>query len=570
MAQMYPASAPPEANRSETQVFRVIAERMGSDWHAFFGVKAKIRGRRAGEDAEADFILVHPQHGLVVLEVKGAPVRRVAGRWERQQGNAWKQSSDPFEQAASSMHYWIGRLKHEIGRPVRCEYAVLFLAGAADELAPGLAELALGPQDLRNIEAHLIDLLGRNRRPPPALTRKELQAVVRLLGPTVQQRHSRQALIEQAELELTALTHRQILLQERQIEAIELAAATPHLIIDGAAGTGKTLLAVHQAWKLRREGREVLFLCHRRVLARYVNRLIRDVAADQRDEPPAVETFGGWMARQVREANLSIRSTWPSAEDLLAALDINALSYDAVVVDEAQEIDGDHLLALLAGLPSPDDSPFYLYADLRQRLSHTGSATRRGTWRPPFPGRPFSLLENCRNTVAVARAAVAFADIPWTVIGAEGLPVQIARVEGPQSASQLAETVASVLTKLWGDYEFAAASVALLSVQCEQSDFANRTAARLRATLPPDYQAITFSQLERNQELPDASRVVVAAPTELQGLEVDVVIFDLSRFDDDEPARAAAYVGLSRGRQYAIVVATEPWERWLRERIRAR
>lgn len=231
MAQMYPAAPPPEANHSEKQVFRVIANRTGRDWHAFFGVKAKIRGRRAGEDAEADFILVHPRHGLVVLEVKGAPVRRVGGRWERQDGDVWRPSSDPFEQASSSLQYWLPRLQREVARPVRGEDAVLFLAGTAEGLAPGLSEAVLGPQNLRSIEARLVDLLGRNRRPPAALSRDELRAVVRLLGPTVEQRRNRQALIEQAELELSALTRRQILLQEPSLTPVNCAMSAHSLLL---------------------------------------------------------------------------------------------------------------------------------------------------------------------------------------------------------------------------------------------------------------------------------------------------------------------------------------------------
>src|SRR5215472_435265 len=57
----------------------------------------------AGEplrEGEADFVILHPNHGLLVLEVKGGRPELVGRRWLR----AGKEMRDPFDQARRSRY----------------------------------------------------------------------------------------------------------------------------------------------------------------------------------------------------------------------------------------------------------------------------------------------------------------------------------------------------------------------------------------------------------------------------------------------------------------------------------
>ena len=60
-------------------------------------VAAAVVALQAGE---ADFVILHPARGLLVLEVKGGEPELRGGSWYRGK----KEIKDPFEQAKKSMH----------------------------------------------------------------------------------------------------------------------------------------------------------------------------------------------------------------------------------------------------------------------------------------------------------------------------------------------------------------------------------------------------------------------------------------------------------------------------------
>ena len=76
-----------------------------------------MRDGGPAEDGEADLVIAHPEHGLLVLEVKdGEPSRDHAGRW-------WlgpnRLDRSPFEQAMRSQHQLVRKLESLPAWPVR-------------------------------------------------------------------------------------------------------------------------------------------------------------------------------------------------------------------------------------------------------------------------------------------------------------------------------------------------------------------------------------------------------------------------------------------------------------------
>ncbi len=57
---------------------------------------------------------------------------------------------------------------------------------------------------------------------------------------------------------------------EEQFAVLDQFARNPRVIVDGSAGTGKTLLAVEQARRSASAGRRVLLLCFNRALAKWL------------------------------------------------------------------------------------------------------------------------------------------------------------------------------------------------------------------------------------------------------------------------------------------------------------
>lgn len=80
MARFYPNTQTASAPLSEKRVFEAL-KKLSDDWVVVHGLRfvTPAHGRRPPRNGEADFVLMHPRHGLIVLEAKG-------GRYERNWG----------------------------------------------------------------------------------------------------------------------------------------------------------------------------------------------------------------------------------------------------------------------------------------------------------------------------------------------------------------------------------------------------------------------------------------------------------------------------------------------------
>ena len=75
--------------------------------------------------------------------------------------------------------------------------------------------------------------------------------------------------------------------------------------------------------------------------------------------------------------------------------------YDALIVDEAQDMQPDWWLPLQVLLKDPDHSPLYLFFDDNQRIFPTRDDL-------PVPKEPVQLAVNCRNTQRIHRLVSAY------------------------------------------------------------------------------------------------------------------------------------------------------------------
>ncbi|MCL1599812.1 MAG: NERD domain-containing protein, partial [Actinomycetia bacterium] len=112
MATMYPPRMPGDASPSERPVYGAL-EKLPDPWRVFHSVAwQSLRNGRQG-DGEADFVLIHPSHGLIVIEAKGGSIQITDGEWFTS-GKGGLARIDPFEQAVSSKHALVNYLKDSI------------------------------------------------------------------------------------------------------------------------------------------------------------------------------------------------------------------------------------------------------------------------------------------------------------------------------------------------------------------------------------------------------------------------------------------------------------------------
>jgi len=82
VARFYPNALRAGAPASERRVFDGL-KKLGDDWVVMHGLQfvTPAHGRHPPRNGEADFILAHRNHGLIVLEVKGGRYEVEHGRW---------------------------------------------------------------------------------------------------------------------------------------------------------------------------------------------------------------------------------------------------------------------------------------------------------------------------------------------------------------------------------------------------------------------------------------------------------------------------------------------------------
>src|SRR5579883_2351140 len=77
MAQMHPRNGPAEgtASAAERQLYGILRERLGDEWHVIHGAERYFKAKNGRlVRGEIDFLLLHPDYGVVVLEAKGGRI----------------------------------------------------------------------------------------------------------------------------------------------------------------------------------------------------------------------------------------------------------------------------------------------------------------------------------------------------------------------------------------------------------------------------------------------------------------------------------------------------------------
>ncbi len=423
MARILPDVKPAEiAHASEEPVYRALRDELDDHYvvlHSYPWLRP-WRGEALAE-GEADFVVLHPSRGLLVLEVKGgASIRHDGNRWFRDTENGPREFQDPFSQARRNMHALMDIARERSGGRIRRDdfvhgYAVVFPHMDYEGRPPPNADKAIviSRRSIPTMAQAIESAFAAWTDEPRSLSNDRYRMLLndclmprfkifRPIGPDISQ--GNQQLLELTEMQARVFTG---LYVQNQV------------LVEGAAGSGKTFLALHRALAFAREGRKTLFVCFNKELAMWLRRQVQEdpTTTDFRDSL-TVKHFHGLAADLAAEADIDFRPADGSSrtatfwndevpdlmEQAVVKLDMEDrdVHFDAIVVDEAQDFTLGWWYALTQSLLSESNGPLYAFIDPNQSL--------RGEVQWPeieFTSR-FKLTINCRNTrrIAVASASV--------------------------------------------------------------------------------------------------------------------------------------------------------------------
>ena len=355
----------------------------------------------------------------------------------------------------------------------------------------------------------------------------------------------------------------QIHLSDQQFGALDLLASQRRALILGVAGSGKTLLAAEKARRLAAQGFEVLLTCFNRPLAEHLAATIGQL------DGVTVSTFHGLAERLGQEVGLiGSSATHDTAyfDGLPDVMDraLKALPehrYDAIVVDEGQDLDQEWWLPLLDLLRDPATGIVYVFGDANQDLYHAREPEELGVVMPERPPL-FHLTENRRSTKAIHDFAVRFAatdaDAPPPIaVGPVGRPVEVfTYAEG--SAEGCRKVLGTVVRRIIDAGRVPASDVVVLTPRSARSSWLmNADGSPVEVwpyRLMPEYGP-EGSVLPRPTK---GGEVRVATIHRYKGLESPVVV--LAEVDGrigEEDLASLLYVGATRARSHLVVVASE-------------
>jgi hypothetical protein len=499
---------------------------------------------------EADFVVLDPMRGMLVIEVKGKAVYDHERRlWFYDRGRGLDEMRDPFVQANNNL-FKIREiiLEHSFpaGATFPCVHGYLVVFADREVVGPpppGADQaVVLGQSALPTLGQHIRQAFarwggGRIQRIDATTFRRLKEGLSRPFR-LVQILSSQ---VKAQEEVLERLTDA----QERLLSGLR---SNPRVRVPGVAGSGKTLLALARARQFALKDQQTLFICFNNKLADWHSRRVPDELRARLE----IFSFWGLVLHFIKKRQSSFRvpddrDAWEAFFDehgmnlFDQALNRVKKRYDAVVVDEAQDFKPEWWERIELLNARKDKGPLYVFYDPDQILfSGAGEV-----FLPDLPVS-YDLDYNCRNTRAIV-------DRCSRVLGKEllcppetppGDPTVVECV--PDREQRRQRCLAQV--KHWLDGGLTPRQIAILSPwRWEKSCLAGLDTIAGRP-LTPD---IVVWQ--------DNGGILVATVRAFKGLEAEALLLtDLIAPDERTLTRADVYVACSRGKHLLAVLTAEP------------
>lgn len=579
MAIMIPSVISPEVNSSaERRIFEWFQSAPGTDdWIVLHSLGITTHNRVIY--GETDFLVLAPMLGVFALEVKGGRVRRENGIWyfTNRYGKTNSKVRGPFEQAKDGIFSIVSAIKKRLDNHHQHVSGVLFGYGV---MFPDIEYTCSGideeqwqvfddrdgsdvkefverlSQGAANKWKALYGEMNRGKLPDTA----EVKYIASILRGDFDFAISMGAQLRNAKEALIALT-------EEQYRCLDQLDDNPRCLIQGPAGTGKTLLAIEEAKKSVTRGEKVALFCFNANLANWLFGYFEAMPESVR--PEFIGTLHKYMSQIARSAgaippypcdpNLVqqyYHKTLPEAVGKILAETSNR--FDKIIIDEAQDLICDSYLNVLDGCLRKgldrgrwtmfgDFSMQAIYTDevigaqLIERLDDVATFIR------------FKLTVNCRNTMPICKEIQTVTGFKptnelWTKV--DGPPVQYITWNSMEDQRERLEDLLRQLE----DLHIAPQAITILS--------------------PRKKEASVVSMLQtyviRDFRVPQRMNTTFCTIQGYKGLENTVIILtDIESFSSEK----LMYVGLSRACSGLFVLESEAAKReyddlWVRRLLK--
>ena len=520
---------------SEREVWERLRDSLGDD----DVLLANLRLTDMEKDVEADLVVLMPEVGILVLEVKGGSVHVQA---DDADGHSWwtmrrgvHTRIRPVDQVRTAKHALKRYVEqHPDGGAARRVgwghgLVVPYSSFSADFAVPELPRWSLHDKgDLEQLAARARDNASRllhGQRPP---TYDDVEVITDILSGRFATPYDVNAESDDRAAEFDRLTM-------EQATILRVTRLLPRVEVRGGAGSGKTVLALQQAKELTRGGQgrkpqRVALLCYSIGLAEHLKRQV--ATWERRHRPAFVGTFHAFGKQWgAADGDRSDSEFWenrlPADMAELAGALSDTHKFDAVVVDEAQDFADSWWTPVLRSLRDEEEGGLFVYSDENQRIF-----ARFG--RPPVALVPLVLDHNLRNTRQIHESFGPLAPSRMYSRGGEGPAVRFVEAALDDAIGTADDEVDRLLDEGWEPR-----NIALLTtghrhpIQVERTDF-------------HDQEGYWSTYWDDD--------VFYGHVLGCKGLERRAVVLCLNEDGSRDRARERLYVGMSRATDELVVV----------------
>ena len=414
---IYPESFPnklldPEKRKdAEKKVYDLLRKKWGRDdkFLVFYNVDIT---NEVDPFKENDFFIVHPTHGILCIEVKGGGVKFDPDQphdkcWTSEDRNRKiHYITNPMSQGRNGM-YWLKERIDDKWQGKAPKYRHQFMSIFPDS-AKLPNENCFGPNtnkvltkvDMADLGRKILtNWIGSGKRETKLrntfekLESKGLEIAKKVLRGEKTDL-SKIKLSEEFEIKKKEFKK----LSQEQLSHLDSTQTWSRAVFLGASGTGKSFLAQEKAKRLAKEGKSVALICGTN--KPFSHEVIRTFDGIKN---VYVAWFHEFKKKYQEEAGTYQDDTLKIHEEdkkLYEAIGKTKTRYDALIIDEANDLKLEWMEVLKFCLKDPDKGQYFIFLDNNQKIYNPESSIPSD-----FPkDQPLLLTENWRNTKNIFKA----------------------------------------------------------------------------------------------------------------------------------------------------------------------
>jgi hypothetical protein len=616
MAKMIPPEIPESAPPSEKIIFENLRRApQARDWVVFHSEYVN-NPRSPVKPREIDFLILTEKCCIICLEVKGGSYEISSGMWYRLPSRESERRS-PLEQVTTAMyalkkHYETTFFRSSPLLSFGCAVAFTDSEFATDTIRAHLPRIIERPvaQDPNRLGESLADYADKC---PPERTKRLLRNDRRKWQEALEAMDDLQLELEKTvtitnrpetifRSDLETLRPQLLRLTNDQLNSLKRVRLNDRCVIDGAAGTGKTVLAMELVRERCEKGESVALLCSNSNLSRRFERWTETLPVDNGGTvvagTPATLPLGVFRANSALlnkhrqrlekwpELGESLKlgyldNGWsPFIDEVIGDLGPEGI-FDYLIVDETQNLCDEVFLKMMDALLKGGlaNGRWTMFGDftnqdiVSSRPNGIDVLTNFGlNWSNDM------LETNCRNTHEISEAVARLVDIESPPMsGVHGPLVQIEHFKSPKELGDLLDN----LVVNFKDKHFLSRQIILLSSKSgdefdTKRTYGGWTLLNIREEAVPALKSREGVLVYDDTSSSDTLRY--SDVYDFQGLESDLAILVLPVADDqvvlaggitlprEEHLNRMLYTGMSRAKTMLIVVAHESYRETLEDR----